>query len=176
MLGISTFVGVRLACRAPARCCCAPARCWAPARCRRCQTLSTCHSRELTRVLSYCYTLPSSCTLPPCSRSLLGYYSTRLLGSCSRQPTPNSVFTSHILSHGLRMLTRVSPLVMTDVTSAPHEPSGGHAAPAAAVSPGQGDAAAALRGLHLGQEAAQGLLFSRPYLLPAAPWWSPPRW
>ena len=50
------------------------------------------------------------------------------------------------------MLTRVSPLVMTVVTSAPREPSGGHAAPAAAVSPGQGDAAAALRGLHLGQE------------------------
>ena len=74
------------------------------------------------------------------------------------------------------MLTRVSPLVMTVVTSAPHEPSGGHAAPAAAVSSGQEDAAAALRGLHLGQEAAQGLLFSRPYLLPAAPWWSPPRW
>ena len=124
----------------------------------------------------YCYTLPSSCTLPPCSCSLLGYYSMRLRGSCSRQPMPNSVYTSHILSHGLRMLTRVSPLVMTVVTSAPHEPSGGHAAPAAAVSSGQEDAAAALRGLHLGQEAAQGLLFSRPYLLPAAPWWSPPRW
>ena len=36
MLGISTFVGVRSARRAPARCCRAPARCWAPARCHRC--------------------------------------------------------------------------------------------------------------------------------------------
>ena len=60
------------------------------------------------------------------------------------------------------MLTRVSPLVMTVVTSAPHEPSGGHAAPAAAVSPDQGDAAAALRGLHLGQErvcSSRGYIF-----------------
>ena len=95
---------------------------------------------------------PDYCFMrPPDSCSLLGS-SVRLPGPCSRQPMPNSVCTSHILSHGRRMLTRVSPLVMTVATSAPREPSGGHAAPAAAVSPGQGDAAAALRGLHLGQE------------------------
>ena len=48
-------------CRAPARCRRAPARLWAapcgcraPARCRRCPTLSTRHSRMVTRVMCLC--------------------------------------------------------------------------------------------------------------------------
>ena len=106
-------------CRAPARCRRAPARLWAapcgcraPARCRRCPTLSTRHSRMVTRVMCLCLQIsqavlfkgrlalharhlhlcgcsfcpPGSCTLPPCSRSVLG--------SCPLPPMLNSVYVS----------------------------------------------------------------------------------
>ena len=112
-------------CRAPARCRRAPAPCWAtpcgcraPAHFRRCPTLSTRHSRELTRVLSTnqrsqavlikgrlalharhlylggcSFCLPGSCTLLPCSCSLLPCSCT-LLGSCPLPPMLNSVYVS----------------------------------------------------------------------------------
>ena len=42
---------------------------------------------------NYCYMLSGSCTLPPCSCSLLGY-SMRLPGSCPLPPMPDSFYTS----------------------------------------------------------------------------------
>ena len=60
-------------CRAAARCRRAPARLWAapcgcraPARCRRCPTLSTRHSRMVTRVMCLCLQISQAVQRPPC--------------------------------------------------------------------------------------------------------------